>query len=182
MTEEFLEFFEKGLDYIIELNKKGEFFRETYTSIILKKFLTAYSDNYVDLMSPTGLINSVIVYDYNGDVYLSDEARMLAQMKDETFKLGTVNNSWEELLKAPIIDRVAESGINEYLAGCDSCAFNVYCGADPIHNHATQGDIYGFRPTSSFCKRNMGVFNIIFNKIDEDKEILEIFKNWVKND
>ena len=181
LTEEFLTFFDKGLSYIIELNKKGEYFREVYTSIILKKMLTAYSDNYVDLMSPSCLINSVMVYDYNGNVYVSDEARMLSQMKDETFKLGTVNNSWEELLSNPIIDRIAEVGINDFIAGCDTCAYNVYCGTDPVNNHATQGDIYGYRPSSSFCKRNMNVLDIIFNKIDEDEGVLEIFKNWIKN-
>ena len=181
LTEEFLNFFNKGLNYIIELNKKGEYFREIYTSIILKKMLTAYSDNYVDLMSPSGLINSVIVYDYNGNIYTSDEARMLSQMRDETFRLGTVDNTWEELLNNSIIDKISEAGVNEYMAGCDTCAYNVYCGSDPVHNHATQGDIYGYRPSSSFCKRNMGVMDIIFNKIDEDKEVLEIFKNWVKN-
>lgn len=37
-AEEFLEFFKKSLDYIIELNKKGIFFIENHTSIFLKKF------------------------------------------------------------------------------------------------------------------------------------------------
>lgn len=180
-TEEFIEFYKTGLDYIIELNKKGVFFKEIYTSIILKKILTAFSDNYVDLMSPAGLVNSVIVYDYNGKIYVSDEARMLAQMNDETFCVGSVNDSWEEILNSNVINEIAISGVNDYLAGCSSCAYNVYCGADPVHNHATQGDIYGFRPTNSFCKRNMNVIDIIFNKLDTDPEATQIFKSWIKN-
>lgn len=181
LTDDFLKFYTKGLNYIIDINKQGEFFREIYTSIILKKIFTSFSENYVDLMSPSGLINSVIVYDYNGDVFVSDEARMLAQMKDFKFKLGTVNNSWEEILKNDVISEISNSGVNDFVAGCDSCAYNIYCGSDPVHNHATQGDIYGFRPTSSFCKRNMGVLDIIFNKIDNDPETLNIFINWIKN-
>jgi His-Xaa-Ser system radical SAM maturase HxsB len=180
-TEEFLKFYEEGLNYILNLNREGEDFREIYTSIILKKILTAYSDNYVDLMSPSGLINSVIVYDYTGKVFVSDEARMLYQMNDDKFCLGTVDNNWEELLSADVISEIAESGINEFMAGCDTCAYNVYCGADPVHHHATQGDLYGFRPESSFCKRNMGVIDIIFKKIDEENDVIDIFSNWIKN-
>lgn len=181
-TVEFIDFYTKGLDYIIDLNKKGEYFKETYTSILLKKILTAYSENYVDLMSPSGLVNSVMLYDYDGKIFLSDEARMLAQMKDFTFQIGTVNDSWEKLLSSPVIEKVSNSGVNDYLAGCSTCAYNIYCGADPVHHHATQKDMYGFRPDSSFCKRNMSVIDIIFNKIDTDSEVLEIFKTWVNNE
>lgn len=181
-TVEFIDFYSKGLDYIIELNKKGEYFKETYTSILLKKMLTAYSENYVDLMSPSGLVNSVMLYDYDGKVFLSDEARMLAQMRDLTFQIGTVEDSWEKLLSSAVVDKVANAGVNDYLAGCSTCAYNIYCGADPVHHHATQKDMYGYRPDSSFCKRNMSVLDIIFNKIDTDERVLEIFKSWVNNE
>jgi His-Xaa-Ser system radical SAM maturase HxsB len=181
-TTEFIDFYSKGLDYIIELNKKGEYFKEIYTSILLKKILTAYSENYVDLMSPSGLVNSVMLYDYDGKVYLSDESRMLAQMRDFTFQIGTVNDSWETLLSSPVIDDISNSGVNDFLAGCSTCAYNIYCGADPVHHHATQKDMYGFRPDSSFCKRNMSVLDIIFDKIDNNAEVLEIFKSWINNE
>jgi hypothetical protein len=128
------------------------------------------------------LINSVIVYDYDGKVFLSDEARMLAQMKDFTFQIGTVNDSWEKLLSNPVIENIGDAGVNDYLAGCNTCAYNIYCGADPVLHHATQGDMYGFRPDSSFCQRNMAVLDIIFNKIDDDPDTLEIFKSWVNNE
>ena len=181
-TDEFIKFYSEGLDYIIELNRNGEYFKETYTSILLKKILTAFSENYVDLMSPSGLINSVIVYDYDGKIFLSDEARMLAQMKDFTFQIGTVNDNWETLLANPIIEKIGDAGVNDYMAGCSTCAYNIYCGADPVLHHATQGDMYGFRPDSSFCQRNMSVLDIIFNKIDTEPDTLEIFKTWVNNE
>lgn len=181
-TEDFLKFFKIGLDYIIQLNKDGIYFKETYTSILLKKVLTSYSESYVDLMSPSGLINSVILYDYNGKIYASDEARMLAQMNDDTFLLGTVENTWKEILENETIDKIADSGVNDCLAGCESCAYKIYCGSDPVLHHATQGDMYGYRPTSSFCKRNMSVLDILFDYIDNDREVLEIFQSWINNE
>ena len=68
------------------------------------------------------------------------------------------------------------------MAGCSTCAYNIYCGADPVLHHATQGDMYGFRPDSSFCQRNMSVLDIIFEKIDTEPDALDIFKSWVNNE
>ena len=33
----------------------------------------------------------MLVYNYDGDIYISDESRMLAEMKDFTFRLGNVH-------------------------------------------------------------------------------------------
>src|SRR6185437_3733808 len=39
-----------------------------------------------------------LVYNYDGSVYASDESRMLAEMGDQTFRLGTVRDSYETLI------------------------------------------------------------------------------------
>jgi hypothetical protein len=43
------------------------------------------------MQSPAGEAWNVLVYNYDGDVYASDESRMLAEMKDWTFRLGNVH-------------------------------------------------------------------------------------------
>ena len=75
---------------------------------------------------------------------------------------------------------IIESGINESLPGCADCAFQAYCGADPVHAHATQGDMIGYRPTSSFCGRNMAIIQHLFNLMESSKAIRKIFESWVK--
>ncbi len=50
--------------------------------------LTNDDPGYVDLTSPAGIGIGAIVYNYDGDVYASDEGRMLAEMGDTTFRLG----------------------------------------------------------------------------------------------
>ena len=42
---------------------------------------------------------------------------------------------------------------------CTDCGFLPYCGSDPVYHHATQGDVVGFKPTSGFCRKNMGVIS-----------------------
>ena len=179
-TSEFLNFYKTALDKIIDLNLRGEFFREDYAAIILKKILTPFPVGYVDLQSPAGMINSVIVFNYDGKVYATDEARMLAEMKDFTFELGSLDtHSYEEMFYGEKARSFSDSWTNESLPGCSECAFQPYCGADPVFNYATQGTLIGHRPTSSFCERNMAIIKHLFLIMEKDARIKNIFRNWI---
>lgn len=179
-TERFIEFYKKAFSRIIEYNRNGYFLREDYATVILKKILTPFPVGYVDLQSPAGLINSVIVFNYDGKVYASDEARMLAEMGDHTFLLGELGiNSYEDIFYGVKAMDLADTMTNESLAGCADCAFQAYCGADPVLHHATQGDTYGYRPTSVFCQKNMEIIRYLIALMDEDKSIETIFRSWI---
>ncbi|MGF6850157.1 His-Xaa-Ser system radical SAM maturase HxsB [Chitinophaga sp. W3I9] len=179
-TGKFLEFYKKALTRIIQYNIDGYFIREDYASIILKKMLTPFPVGYVDLQSPAGLINSVIVFNYDGAVYASDESRMLAEMNDFTSQLGQLGeNTYEEIFYGEKALALSDVMTNESLPGCSECAFQTYCGADPVFNHTTQGDLYGHRPTSSFCQRNMEIMRYLIELMDDNKEIEKIFRNWI---
>jgi len=178
-TSRFLEFYKKALHRIIEYNLNGEFFREDYATIILKKILTPFPINYVDLQSPAGMINNVIVFNYDGKVYATDEARMLAEMKDFTFQLGDLeSSSYEDIFYGEKVFEFSEAWTNESLPGCSECAFQNYCGADPVFNYATQGNIFGHRPTSAFCHKNMEIIRYLFELMDSDKKIENVLRNW----
>lgn len=180
-TEKFLAFYKKAIERILEYNFNGELFSEDYSTIILRKILTPFPVGYVDLNSPTGAITNVIAFNYDGAIFASDESRMLAEMKDYTFQLGHLDtHSYEDIFYGEKAQNIVSAGINESLPGCADCAFQSYCGADPIHNHATQGDLYGYRPTSTFCQRNMEVIRYLIELMDSDKRIAKIFESWVK--
>ena len=51
---------------------------------------------------------------------------------------------------------------------CSTCAFEPYCGADPVFHHATMGDFTGHKALSAFCQRNMGVFTLLLRKMRDD--------------
>ena len=181
-TEKYLEFYKKGLDYIIWLNKRGYFFVEDYTTVILKKILTPFPVGYVDLQSPAGMINNVVVFNYDGFVYATDESRMLAENNDFTFRIGHVKDSYASLFYGEKANFFAQYWANESLAGCADCGFQTYCGADPVFHYAAQGDFEGYRPTSDYCLKNMEIIRHIFELIDErPKEVLPIFYSWINN-
>lgn len=180
-TDAFLDFYRVGLSYILDLNKQGIPMREEYAAIILRKMLTPYSTGYVDLQSPSGLGLSVMVYNYDGDVYASDEGRMLAETKDYTFRLGNVHqNTWEELMRDSPLLAMTQETMTEGVPGCCDCAYQPWCGTDPVFHHATQGDTVGHRPTSAWCKRNMGVFRLLIEIMENDPEAKRIFRSWSK--
>ncbi len=180
--DDFFEFYKKALNYIIELNRNGIYFVEVFTKLVLTKMLTPFPIGFVDLQSPAGIINNVIVYNYNGNVYPSDEARMIAEMGDDYFNLGNINkNNYKDIFNGEKANQIAEHWSNECLVGCSECAFQAYCGADPIRNYSTQGDMYGFRPTSTFCKKNKMIFEYLIELIDSNSEIEKIFNRWISN-
>jgi hypothetical protein len=89
---------------------------------------------------------------------------MLAEMHDHTFRLGNVaTSSYEDiLLNEKLLQPLTES-FTLSAPMCQTCAFEPYCGADPVFHHATTGDFVGHKATSAFCRRNMGIATKIFN-------------------
>ena len=122
-----------------------------------------------------------MVYNYDGNLYASDEARMLAEMKDFTFRVGNIHeHSFEDVLRGEEFQRLLGATCNESLAGCAECAFQTYCGSDPVYHHATQGDMFGHRPTSGFCQKNMNIMKYLFTLLArDDRQLMRIFFTWI---
>lgn len=179
--DKFLAFYKKGLDHILHINKNGYQLAEVYTQNLLTKILTPHGTGYVDLQSPAGEAWNVLVYNYNGDIFASDESRMLAEMRDWTFRLGNVHrDTRHSLFTSEPAMRMFEASCNQALPGCSDCAFQPYCGADPVYHHATQGDMIGHRPTSGFCQRNMEIMRHLFAMLEEsDTDTMRIFWSWI---
>jgi uncharacterized protein len=181
-VERFLEFYKKGLAYTIDLNRQGVNISEAYAKILLTKILTPFPTRFVDLQSPAGAGISVVVYNYDGDVYASDESRMLAEMGDRRFRLGNVHSDgYAAIFNGNRITSLVESSVVESLPGCSHCAFQTYCGADPVFHYATQGDMVGQRPTSAFCRRNMEIIRHLFSLLAANDPVIErIFFSWIR--
>lgn len=179
-TEQFVVFYKEALARIIEVNRSGIEFVETYAQILLSKILTPFANGYVDLQSPAGAGLGVVAYNYDGDVYASDEARMLAEMGDHSFRLGNVHeSSYEEIFGGDVLRALAASSILESMPGCCDCAFLPYCGSDPIFHYRTQGDAVGHRPTSAFCAKNMAIIRHLFELLRSgDQFVRDLLTRW----
>ncbi len=181
---DFLRFYKELLNYVIDINREGRTFAEAFATLVLTKILTPWPLGFVDLQSPSGAGLGVVVYNYDGDVYASDESRMLAEMGQHTFRLGNVQeNSYEEIFFGETMQMIVSAACNESLAGCSDCAYQPYCGADPVRHYSTQGDIFGHRPTSGYCQKNMGVIKHLFDLLlCNDADLERIFWGWINHE
>ena len=179
-AEEFINFYKKALNYIIELNLSGKEIKENVAATFLTKILTEGDPNHLDYRSPCGAGIGQLAYNYNGDVYTCDEGRMLSSMGDESFRLGNVSeNSYQEIVLSPVVRTLCTSSCLDNLAGCSSCCYKPYCGVCPIYNYITQGNIFAQTKTNERCKTNRAILDILFEKL-KDEDIKEIFEKWSK--
>ena len=179
-AEEFLNFYRETFEYILKLNKEGTFFSELTATYFLSKILNGTAYNFMELRSPCGAGIGQMCYYYDGNVYSCDEGRMVAEAGDPAFKIGTVDNSYDEIVQNPICKALVISSTNEAIPACSDCVYQPYCGVCPIINYALEGDIFTRSVKNYRCKIYKGIQDILFNIIinrTEDKKILE---SWLQ--
>lgn len=177
---DFLAFYKRALTYILELNRSSDLFVEDYASILMRRLFSPYPGGYVDLQSPTGMVTAVVVYNYDGGVYASDESRMLAESGDMSFRLGHVSDGYRALFYGARARELVTVGVNESVAGCADCGLQAYCGSDLIRNWMETGDRYGFRPMSSFCELNMGILTFLLELLDNQADAARTLRRWAQ--
>jgi uncharacterized protein len=178
-ADRWLTFYERGLRYIIDLNKQGIFFPEFYASLLLKRMLTDRPIGYVDLRSPAGIGLGALVYNYDGKVYASDEGRMLAEMGDRTFELGDLaTDDYRSLVLSEKLIGLVSASLTQCAPQCSTCAYEAHCGADPVYHHATQSDPVGIKPLSEFCGRHKGLFRLLFELLENSPEDATVLRRW----
>ena len=76
--------------------------------------------------------------------------------------MGSVlENTYEELFGGEVIRRTVDASCVECLPQCSDCAFQMWCGADPVRNYTTERDMIGHRPTNEFCKKNKALIQLL---------------------
>lgn len=182
-NEQYIQAYQDALEYIFELNRQGVLFSEAYATILLSRILTPFSTGFVDLQSPTGAGLNGIVYDTNGDVFISDEARMYYRTTgDKKFCIGTVDQTRDEVFSNPEYIKLVSNSVIDTYPGCAWCVFKPYCGSDPVRNYSYDNDVVGHRPTNSFCKKHLALFSLLFGYLDKnDDDIEDIFWSWITN-
>ena len=177
--EEFLDFYTRSLDYIIEYNKSGKTFFEKTAKIMLTKILDRVDANYLDLRSPCGAGIGQLAYNYDGNIFTCDEGRMVYEMGDDVFLLGNVKESrYSDVMESEVVRGLCVASCLESIPGCNDCVYNPYCGVCPVYNYSEQGSIFGQMPTNDRCKILKGIFDYLFDKIDEN---IGIFSEWVQS-
>lgn len=166
--DEFLEFWKKTVDYIIELNRKGKWVWEETVAFVLRKILDKDYMSYTCFGSPCGAALQQSAYNYLGDVYTCDEARSF-----EIFKLGNVKeNSYRDIYASPHALNII--GISSQVSSlCDVCVWHPFCGPCPVSTYGSQGNLISKLPLDRECRIRGGELEYIFKKlVSPDRKIL----------
>ena len=102
-AEQFVKFYEKQLDYVLELNLEGKSeIMERMALVCLTKIMKGVDPGFMDLRSPAGAVLGCLAYNYNGEIFVSDEGRMVDHQGDPIFRVGDVSkNTWEQVVEHP---------------------------------------------------------------------------------
>jgi radical SAM protein with 4Fe4S-binding SPASM domain len=132
----------------------------------------------MELRSPCGGAIGQLAYYYDGKIFTCDEGRMLYEMGNDAFELGTVNDSYKDLMKSKITETMCKASCLECINKCENCAYMPYCGTCPVCNLANYDNIFVDSSEDERCKIYGGILDIIFDYI-QDKEKLEIMERWL---
>ena len=174
---EFTEFYRRCILAILEKNRFGYAMYEGHARLFLRKILTQYADNYMDLRSPCGAAVGQMAYYPDGNIYTCDEGRMLAEMGDPTFRLGNVyTDDYAALIGNPVSRAACLASVTESQPLCGDCVYQPYCGVCPVVSHALQHDL----TSHSFYRCNIyqGMLDTLFTLL-EDTSNLELFQEWL---
>ncbi len=179
--QEYLAFYPRTLDYILELNQGGTRIVEGTASIFATKILTSDDPGIVDIQSPCGDGTGQIAHGADGRVFPCDEARLVDAMGDSIFALGDAGSlAIEDLVRHPTVRAIAAASLLDAQPMCADCWNKPFCGIRPVHNFVIQGDLFGQRLRCFECKDHMAVSTRLFELLaDEgDAGAAGVLKRW----
>ncbi|MFH1436874.1 MAG: SPASM domain-containing protein, partial [Pseudomonadota bacterium] len=177
---EYLEFYRKAVDYMLKLNAGGVQILERYAAIFLTKIIGGGDPNFLDIRNPCGAGIGQVAYNYDGKVFTCDEGRMLHEMGDSSFEIGSVqSNKLHDIIGHETVRALAIASNLDAQPGCVSCAYQPFCGVCPVISYKTQGSIFGRMLDNYLCAVFMGIQDYLFTRLGEgDEKVLETFKAW----
>lgn len=104
-------------------------------------------------------------------------------MGDDHFKLGNIHtNTHSEIFGGQKLRDLISKSCVETIPGCASCAYQAYCGADPIRNYLESGHEIRNMLNTPFCIKHKAIFDFLFEILSGSSEEEEnIIWSWVRN-
>lgn len=176
--DEWVDFYKKSLDYIIDINKKWTFFRESITWVYLMKIFNSIDPAFMDIRSPSWIAVWWVAYNYDGKIYASDESRMLWRMWDDAFLMSEWKWTWEENYKemsnSDITKIAIQSSTLDWLPWYNEHVYKPYLWVDIIHNYKTTWNLYNPLKKDDKMQMQIEIIDYIFKKLrnKEDKKVL----------
>jgi His-Xaa-Ser system radical SAM maturase HxsB len=177
-ANEFMNFYKELIAYIQELPQDII----EHSALFHLNRIFSQATSYVDLKSPAGIVFGAMCFDYNGNIFGSDESRMLwTSTKADELIIGHISDEPKNTYTKPNLIALLRDTFVEVNPGCNDCVYSQFCGADPVHHLATQGDLIGHKAQSFFCQIETQMFDFIFNEYYLNNQTRKMFDGWLSN-
>ncbi len=180
--EDYIEAYKDAVLYLIDRNLEDEKnIREEMFSIILRKIFSPFNDGFVDMQNPCAHGQMCLLVKQNGDVYPSDESRMISEMGTDDlhlyWKMGNINDEDCFVTMKSKRAEILKNGRLENYKECKDCVYSPFCYADPIKKWYIEniaGDEY-----ESYCGIRKDLFQFVFEQVkNADEKKIALFRRW----
>lgn len=134
---------------------------EYYFTYVLRRILDPRRGEHVDLRNPAPLGQDYFVIGERGDIFPSDEARMLYRTGQIDLRIGHVATG----LDRPKIAQLNVHADNRSDPECAQCVYQAVCGRDLIDDISRYGRIDLPRHSTRHCQRHMSIFDFMLRKL-----------------
>lgn len=172
------DFYDAVIAEILKRNASGAhpLYDEYYLVLAMKRLLQPGADGHVDLRSPNWLGYDHIVVDFDGRLYPTDEARMLARTGQIDLSIGSVETGIDFERRRSMQGRA----FNTLDPWCSQCVYQAACGSDPIDDVARSGRADIPKPDTAFCQRHLHMFDTAISMLaSEDESVQASIAGWL---
>lgn len=164
------------IDRLIERNyASGDIVEEFYFSHCLRRVLGPGHDGHVNLRNPSPFAADYLVVDYDGQLYPTDEARMLSRMGQIDLSIGDVKTGLDQAR----VSALNGAALNNFDPDCIHCAYQPFCGSDPIDAVSRYGRVDIPQGDTWFCGRQLAIFDRVIRLIySRDEKDLFSLRHW----
>ena len=178
--DEYMAFYDEFFQEIIKENLGGIPLVEHTARIHLKRVFDPNFNGYADLKSPSGVLLDCVMFNYDGRIFGSDEARMLQRaIGDIDFSCSTIDAV--NFKNNPLYEVILRDSVNSIQPGCEQCAYQPFCGSDPCQSISEQGEPVGDKSISTFCNFHKSMFQYLLWKYQTDLNARKIMERWIRD-
>lgn len=170
--QEYINFYRKALNYIYYLNlKKNIWVYEKGLFLLVSEILGTYRNQArnIDILLR-------LAYDVDGNIYSSDEFRMLGENGNKEVFLGNVyKDTFKDLILSSKTRNIISLILFPKSIKCHYCDYNIICNLAAHYSYLeTESHIFKIR-----CTMIKEIFKIIENDINKSL-IRNLFYTWIK--
>lgn len=149
---------------------------EYYLTHTLRRILQNGHHNHVNLRNPNWLGVDYLVVDFDGQLYPTDEARMVSRVGQIDLSIGSLTEGLDDKK----VEALNLNASNLDDPDCMDCVYKAYCGLDVVDDLSRYGRIDLPRHQTDHCRSHIDLFDFAFELLySSDTDVQHSMAVWL---